>query len=95
LPIVCLHGKILLWIILQRLYQNAGAFTTEFFIDAELSSYPSIALYRIRHLSCKKQVSGGHAGNEELTGALPNTLIEKITIGEPQDEEGIQEVRIY
>ena len=64
-------------------------------IDAELSSYPSIALYRIRHLSCKKQVSGGHAGNEELMGALPNTLIEKITIGEPQDEEGIQEVRIY
>ena len=39
----------------------------------------------------------GYAGIEELSAALLNTLIEKITIGEPQDVDGerIQEVKIY
>ena len=39
----------------------------------------------------------GYAGIEELSAALLNTLIEKITIGEPQDVDGerIQEVIIY
>ncbi len=39
----------------------------------------------------------GYAGIEELSAALLNILIEKITIGEPQDVNGerIQEVKIY
>ncbi len=39
----------------------------------------------------------GYTGIEKLSAALLNTLIEKITIGEPQDMDGerIQEVKIY
>ena len=39
----------------------------------------------------------GYAGIEELSAALLNTLVEKITVGEPQDVGGerIQEVKIY
>ena len=38
-----------------------------------------------------------YAGIEELTAALLNTLIEKITVGEPKDADGeqIQEIKIY
>lgn len=38
-----------------------------------------------------------YAGIEELTAALLNTLIEKITVGEPKDADGeqVQEIKIY
>ena len=38
-----------------------------------------------------------YAGIDELTAALLNTLIEKITVGEPKDADGeqVQEIKIY
>ena len=38
-----------------------------------------------------------YAGIEELSAALLNTLIEKVTVGEPKEVDGerIQEVKIY
>lgn len=38
-----------------------------------------------------------YAGIEELSAALLNTLIEKITVGEPEEIDGerVQEVKIY
>ncbi len=38
-----------------------------------------------------------YAGIEELSAALLNTLIEKVTVGEPKEVDGerIQEIKIY